>query len=245
MTEKTEDRSQISEAFDFEDSELRSTLEEYLREENKNGPNFWNFSTVTGLIMVFIAMTILAQTLFGNTFGLSLGPDLSGFLNILPIVSGLLVGLVGFGFIAAEKNNKNKKKSKLATAMKSTNKDPLDAFLYPETTRERGSHRSKRFSAKSGKKSKYSFSSTKSSDYDSYALTQKKKLFRSRTDKKIAGVCGGLARYFGISSTMVRLIFAIATLFGYGSFILVYIALSIALPREPIDLIDDFSTFKD
>jgi phage shock protein C len=71
-------------------------------------------------------------------------------------------------------------------------------------------------------------------------MSQNKKLFKSRTDKKLSGVCGGLAKYFGISSTMVRLIFAIATIFGYGGMILIYLALAIALPKEPIDLLDDF-----
>jgi len=245
MAEKTENRPQVSESFDFEDSELRSTLEEYLREENKNSPNFWNFSTITGLVMVFIAMTVLTQSFFGNTFGLNLGPNLTGLLNILPVIGGFLVGLVGFGFIAAEKKKNKNNESRRQASKKSANSDPIDAFLYPEEKKDERSQRSKRKTSGFGKEGKFSFSSDKSSDFDSYAFSQKKKLFRSRTDKKIAGVCGGLARYFGVSSTMVRLIFAIATLFGYGSFILVYIALSIALSKEPIDLMDDFSTYKD
>lgn len=60
----------------------------------------------------------------------------------------------------------------------------------------------------------------------------KKKLYRSRTDSKIAGVCGGLANYFGVDSTVVRTIFVLAFLFaGIGFW--PYIILMIILPREP------------
>lgn len=60
----------------------------------------------------------------------------------------------------------------------------------------------------------------------------KKKLYRSTTDRKIAGVCGGLAEYFGIDSTLVRIIFAIACL-CYFSGILLYILCVIIIPNNP------------
>jgi len=49
-----------------------------------------------------------------------------------------------------------------------------------------------------------------------------KKLHRSQTDKMIAGVCGGIAEYFGIDSTLVRLGWVLFTFAG-GSGILAYI----------------------
>lgn len=39
-----------------------------------------------------------------------------------------------------------------------------------------------------------------------------KKLFRSKTDRKISGVCGGIATYFNIDSTTVRVIWAIVSI---------------------------------
>lgn len=60
-----------------------------------------------------------------------------------------------------------------------------------------------------------------------------KKLYRSITDKKISGVCGGLGKYFGIDSTLIRLGFAALTLFG-GSGILVYIICALIIPTEPV-----------
>ena len=56
-----------------------------------------------------------------------------------------------------------------------------------------------------------------------------KKLYRSQTDRKIAGVCGGIAEYFDIDPTLVRLGW-ILFLFAGGSGILAYIIAWIVMP---------------
>jgi phage shock protein C len=58
------------------------------------------------------------------------------------------------------------------------------------------------------------------------------RLTRSATDRIISGVCGGLARYFGIDSTIVRLIFVLAVLSGLSP--LIYIVLWIIMPKEEV-----------
>ena len=60
---------------------------------------------------------------------------------------------------------------------------------------------------------------------------QVKKLTRSITDRKLAGVCGGLAEFFTIDSTIIRVIFVLATLFG-GSGLLIYIAMALIVPEK-------------
>lgn len=62
---------------------------------------------------------------------------------------------------------------------------------------------------------------------------ESKKLYRSKTDKMISGVCGGLAQYFGVDATLVRLVFALLVFFGVGSGILLYIIMAIVVPLEP------------
>lgn len=56
------------------------------------------------------------------------------------------------------------------------------------------------------------------------------KLTKSAKDRKIAGVCGGLAEYFGMDSTIIRVIWVIFTLMG-GSGILAYIIAMILMPE--------------
>ncbi len=58
-----------------------------------------------------------------------------------------------------------------------------------------------------------------------------KKLTKSATDVKIAGVCGGIAEYFGVDSTLIRVLYLIFTFMGAGSPVLLYIILAIIMPE--------------
>lgn len=58
----------------------------------------------------------------------------------------------------------------------------------------------------------------------------KKKLYKSQTDKKLCGVCGGVAEYFELDSTIVRLAWVAFTLLG-GSGILAYIIAALVMPN--------------
>lgn len=58
-----------------------------------------------------------------------------------------------------------------------------------------------------------------------------KRLFRSKTDSVIAGVCGGLGKYFDIDPVLFRLLFVVITLAG-GSGIVIYIIMALVIPSE-------------
>jgi phage shock protein C len=60
-----------------------------------------------------------------------------------------------------------------------------------------------------------------------------KKLYRSTSDKKIAGVCGGLAEYFNIDATVIRVIFILLLLPGGFPGFIPYIILWIVAPVKP------------
>ena len=60
----------------------------------------------------------------------------------------------------------------------------------------------------------------------------KKKLYKSRTDRKLAGVCGGIAEYLNMDSTIVRLIVAIL-FFGFGTGLLAYIIAALVMEDAP------------
>ena len=59
-----------------------------------------------------------------------------------------------------------------------------------------------------------------------------KKLYRSLSDKKLAGVCGGIAEYFGLDSTLIRVGWAIVSLFA-GAGVLAYIVCALIIPEKP------------
>ena len=58
-----------------------------------------------------------------------------------------------------------------------------------------------------------------------------KKLYRSKENRKVAGVCGGIGEYFDIDPTLVRLL-AVALVFAGGSGVLGYIVAWIIVPEE-------------
>ena len=60
----------------------------------------------------------------------------------------------------------------------------------------------------------------------------KKKLYKSATDKKLDGVCAGLAEYLDIDVTLVRLVWAVITLFTVGTGLLAYLICAIIMPRK-------------
>ena len=59
-----------------------------------------------------------------------------------------------------------------------------------------------------------------------------KKLYRSSKNKMLRGVCGGIAEYFGLDATLVRLAWVALVLIG-GSGILLYIIAWIIIPKNP------------
>jgi phage shock protein C len=63
-------------------------------------------------------------------------------------------------------------------------------------------------------------------------MMQARQLRRSRTDRRIAGVCGGLGQAFGINPTWFRLLFVLLGLPGGAPGILVYLVLWVVMPEE-------------
>ena len=59
-----------------------------------------------------------------------------------------------------------------------------------------------------------------------------KKLYRSRTNKTIAGVCGGFAEYFNVDPTIVRVIWALVALSGAG--LLAYLVCALIIPENHV-----------
>ena len=60
-----------------------------------------------------------------------------------------------------------------------------------------------------------------------------KKLYRSVTDKKLCGVCGGLGEYFDIDSTLVRLLWVLLCFISCGAALLGYLVCALVIPQQP------------
>ena len=58
-----------------------------------------------------------------------------------------------------------------------------------------------------------------------------RRLVRRCDDKMIAGVCSGLATYFSIDVTLVRILAVLGAIFGFGSIVIVYLVLWVVMPE--------------
>lgn len=64
----------------------------------------------------------------------------------------------------------------------------------------------------------------------------KKRLYKSRNDKKLEGVCAGIADYFNLDPTLVRAVYALVTIFSVGiPGVIAYIVLAAVMPVEPYE----------
>ena len=60
-------------------------------------------------------------------------------------------------------------------------------------------------------------------------MDEPRKLYRSQSQRMIAGVCGGLAEYFNVDATLIRVLFLILAVFG-GSGLVIYVVMWIIVP---------------
>ncbi len=64
--------------------------------------------------------------------------------------------------------------------------------------------------------------------------TQTRTLYRSRNNRMIAGVCGGLGDFFGIDPTIIRILFALGLIFGHVFVAVLYLVMFIVVPEAPL-----------
>ena len=226
MPEQTKSRMHTS-TINVTDEDLQNSLKSFLEtSEEKESHSIWNIKTISGLAFVFISLAFIGQSIGAEIMGTSGVPFLNTVMQFLPYLGGAMLAVIGIGFMKQSKSEKKKE-----TVRESQNKktyDKLDDFLYSdEETRSRTSK-----SSRSGRTSKRSISNK---------LSFSGGLTRSRTDSKLFGVCGGLAKYLGMNSTVLRIGFLIAFFLSSGSFFLLYIAMAIVMPKESIDDMDDFN----
>ncbi|PSQ98427.1 MAG: hypothetical protein BRD51_03125 [Bacteroidetes bacterium SW_11_64_17] len=62
--------------------------------------------------------------------------------------------------------------------------------------------------------------------------SDKSTLTRSRTNKKLLGVCGGIAEYLNLDPTLVRIAFVVGVIGSGGPFVLGYLGLAFIMPKE-------------
>lgn len=213
----------MEKTLNISDQDLHSTLNEFLEEkEKKPKESIWNFSTIAGLVLVLISAAFIGNAVSTQLLGLGTLPFLSTLMTVTPYIGGAILGVILIGMFSRSKTKKIEEKEEKEKVKETY--DKLDKFLYSEDEQKKQKQKQK----------------SSASRFEQFKVSATNRLMKSRTDKKIAGVCGGLAKHLGISSTIIRLLFVAAIILGSGSFILVYIALAFIMPKEPVYEMDDF-----
>lgn len=216
---KQSSRIALDESITYSDSDLKKAFESFVQEEPKqSSQSIINFPSMVGFGMVLVAIAYFINSIIP---GMEVSATLADLITVLPVIGGILVTVIGLGWFSRNKKKKNKKEE--------FNPD----FLRDNSFWNKSKESTKNYQIFDRSTKQQASSNFDSAYYDKYALKKSKKLFKSISDKKIFGVCGGLAKYLGVSSTFLRLLFVIATFMGYGSPILLYNGLSIILPKEP------------
>ena len=67
---------------------------------------------------------------------------------------------------------------------------------------------------------------------------QYKKLYRSRENRMLGGICGGLGEYFDIDPTLVRVLFVFGAFLGFpGALVLIYLVMLLMVPQETLPVV--------
>ncbi|AXJ01829.1 phage shock protein C (PspC) family protein [Cyclonatronum proteinivorum] len=247
MTTKTKSRtaehteSQPLEAeFQVTDRDIEAAFRSFVAKEKPQKKS----KALIGAFSAFGAVTlVLSVMMVLQMIGVPVGREISFAEHVLlPVIATLLVLL---GWTTLSRKRKKRKEALAAEPLLKVNTRKSGETGAGRAQNGRsgddgGATRYKDFSANDirGKTfaDKYaSASSGKNTDegVDAFALSRKKTIYRSRTDKRLMGVCGGLADYFGIDATFVRIGFALLVFPFQGMPLLLYIALAIILKKEP------------
>lgn len=65
-----------------------------------------------------------------------------------------------------------------------------------------------------------------------YPSPTPRRLVRSRHDRWLTGVCGGVAEYAGVDPNLVRLVVVLGTIFGFGSLLVAYVVAWLLMPED-------------
>lgn len=218
----TAEHIDLDNSVSYSEKDLKLAFESFIQEEPKQTNSaILNFPTIAGFLMLVVGMVFLVGQVFP-----SLVMDVSGLLRTLPVIGGILATFIGLGWFTRNKKKQKVKEARNPSFLSSSGSSTSSSAFTNSSSASMSS-------SNSSKNTNKSSSEFEAAYYDSYAFKRPRKLYKSVTDKKVSGVCGGLAAYLGVSSTFLRIVFIAATFMGWGSPILLYLGLSIILSKEP------------
>ncbi len=201
-------------SYGLDDDITDDDIEDFLREKEAEDekPGFWNLPTVAGLSTIGVGSAYLLQELGFSPLAI----DFSALVG--PWLIGVLIILIGFGVLSWSPNRaRRQQRQREKAARRSARREARKASSRGGRRREkRENRRASKSERKAERRARYE--------------RRKSRFAKSRTNRKISGVCGGIGESLGIDPTLVRIAFVIALIAGSGMAIPVYLLLAWFMP---------------
>lgn len=239
--------SQEDEAYDDEfgfvsdDDILAYMAEQELEEETeeKKQAGFWNLQTASGMGLIGLGMLYSLQLIGLFPLGSAL---LQNLVQVLPIFAAVLIMLTGFGVLSWSPAARRRAKARKRAARRRRQRESRQ-----QTQRKTVGRRSSTDEA--GQRAASAFAQAEkvlgvAGSVAGRAMDEAKarradarrkgrtKLLKDRSNRKLTGLSAGMANYFGLDPTVVRIGWVLATIFSQGGAIIPYIILSMITGSE-------------
>ncbi len=220
-------RNHLDESFHMTDDEFEHKRSEY-NNDNTNEAGNGKIARGAGIIILLIAILFIIQKYF-----FPIGPDLSSILRIIPLTGAILVIAIGLGLLTQIRSRRGSRSGR--EDFDTTAEFSKSGFSYnPHDEKESDYTVGQKTRAEDRREagSEYEQSEESRSSGEPYGFQAQKRWYRSKEEKILFGVCGGLAERFEVDPTIVRALFALAFL-SYGFSLVIYIVLAVVLPKKP------------
>jgi len=225
--------------------------------ETKQDSGFLNLQTASGIGLIAAGALYTLQ----QTGLLGLGQDLTGLIELLPVLASVLIMLTGFGVLSWSPAARRRRKARERAAR--MRRDARKTMGRPDRRSDRRDERrpdlrdaaasaagaalgaAGRAVADAGRSAtraaEVAFAQQKAARRkESSTRAGQYRLAKDRRNRKVAGVAAGIAAYTGLDATLVRIVFVALTVFFPYAAIPLYFVLSALLPNAPeTDPLDD------
>lgn len=198
-------------------------LDAFFFDEESDEESWLNAPTLTGIALIVIGFVYLMAEM-----GILSGIALPAMISLLPWLAGVFVVVLGFGLLSRGRSD-TRREREAADRSRSSRRSKSSKRV----SSERSSTKTSDASEEAASASTFEMPESLKSDTSWNPFGKKRiPLRRSMSDKRIMGVCSGIAHYFNIDPTLVRIAFVIGVIVTGGPFILAYIGLGWAMPKD-------------
>lgn len=204
-------------------------------EEQKTDTGFLNLQTGAGLGLIALGGLYTMQLLGLLGFNTTL---ISTLVAVLPWLAGILIILTGLGVLSWNPAARRRRKARERALKAARRRRQKTMGRRPTSTDEAGRRARRAFEQAAragqaaGQRAREAVDASRARTRSMTAgRTQGRRLAKSRKLRKISGVASGIAEYFGVDPTVVRIAFVLAAIFGQGAGVILYLILSFVLPN--------------